>query len=357
MRSSFETREAVYFDGQSATQHTVSIQATPAGLRWSLNGQQQLIQKDELYIEDLGDGHAVVQQRNSEAYFKILDTDIRAWQDLGYPGSYKKSRRQALSLGLCLAVACGTILGLLYMALTPFSFWVAKKVPYSIEQNLFQSVVLHFLEDDICRHEAAEAALNGYKNQLLEQVDPELKEIVQVTIVDWDMANAFALPGGKIVFTKAALEAPEEQIRAVLAHEIAHVHERHVLGGYIKATLFSGLAALLAGDYVNGIVIDPASVANIIELGFSRDIEREADHIALQYLDQVGWDHQPLADFLAALTEDTEEDASSWLQFASTHPATSERTEYISSYKRQHPIVKVGEKPWPEGELICPPAD
>lgn len=347
-------QDASYFDGQSAEEKAVRLAATPHGIRFVLSRQSAQISKGDVSIEDQGEGVLRIRVSDSGAYFILRSTSPRAWQEAGFPGRYKKNFRQALLYASSLLAAVGILGGLFYHSLTPFSSWLAQKVPFDIEQKMFQSVVMHIIGSDACENPEVQTSLNHYKDQILSQVDPELAPKIVVSIVDWPDKNAFALPGGRVVFTKAALRAKPEEIVAVLAHEIAHVRERHVLGSYIKATVFTWFMAVLAGDYLNGIVIDPAVVTQLIQLGFSRDVEREADQLALEYLDQSGFQHDPLASFLEKLLDESEAESSDLVSFLSTHPAVKERAATIRSYQRR--FTQQTERvvmDWSQGPITC----
>ena len=180
-------------------------------------------------------------------------------------------------------------------------------------------------------------ALNRLKDKLLSEDSKDLKEHIQVSVVNWDEKNAFALPGGHILMTKALISgASKEQALGVLAHEVAHVKQRHVLGEYVRGTLFSWGFALIIGDYTSGLVVDPAFLENVIQLSFSRDAEAEADLVALELLDESGYDHKPLGAFLKSLSKEHDEtDDMAWF---SSHPASEERFQVISAYERQNPV-------------------
>jgi predicted Zn-dependent protease len=149
--------------------------------------------------------------------------------------------------------------------------------------------------------------------------------------------NAFALPGGFIgVNTGLILAAQSEsEVAGVLAHEIAHVTQRHIarmLQQQQQSSIVSlaALAAALLLSRVNTQATEAAiafSQAGAIQnqLNFTRDNEREADRVGLQTLDQAGFDPRGMAGFFERLQRATRVYESGAPSYLRTHPLTFER--------------------------------
>ncbi|MGE0310101.1 MAG: M48 family metallopeptidase [Lautropia sp.] len=151
-------------------------------------------------------------------------------------------------------------------------------------------------------------------------------------------ANAFALPGGTIVLTdelvaKAASAGGDDAILGVLAHELGHVRERHVLRHIVEASLASGLLGVIIGDFSSVLAIVPAT---LLRLSYSRAHETSADLFAIDLLRARGIPTAAMADLLEAMATPGHDrapgaDASSAdpspddAGLLSTHPATRER--------------------------------
>jgi predicted Zn-dependent protease len=119
-----------------------------------------------------------------------------------------------------------------------------------------------------------------------------------------------------------------DEIAGVLAHEIEHVTQRHVLAGFLRDAFLSGLWAVTAGDYAGMMVVDPSTAYRVASLEFSRDDEASADKGAVARLHQAGFDHAGLARFferMIAVTDATP----AWL---STHPSSKERVRALRSF-------------------------
>lgn len=143
-------------------------------------------------------------------------------------------------------------------------------------------------------------------------------------------ANALAFPAGTIVVTDGLLDLIEDddQVAAVLAHEIAHVHHRHGLYGLYRSAGIGGLLLFLGGD-LNALVEDMIIQGSVLSnLATSRSMESEADATAVPISLEAGVDPLALVEALEALTGDAGNHghAASWL---SSHPATDRRAERI----------------------------
>jgi len=149
--------------------------------------------------------------------------------------------------------------------------------------------------------------------------------------------NAFALPGGIVVMTDdmARLTKNDDQISAVLAHEIGHVRHRHGLRLGLQAAGVAALSAALLGDAVSitSLVVTLPTV--LLQTGYSRDFETEADDYAFQRLRSVGISPRAFAEVMELFQKHFEgrskgkrkapgEEA---LDYVSTHPATARRIE------------------------------
>lgn len=158
-------------------------------------------------------------------------------------------------------------------------------------------------------------------------------------IVQDPSINAFAGPGGYIgVHTGLILAARNEsELAGVMAHEIAHVTQRHLLRAYEAAnqlslpTAAATIAAILLGAATRsdaGIAAASAIQAGSIQyqLDFTRANEKEADRIGIQTLARSGIDPYGMPSFFERLYQSTRlYGAASIPEFLSTHPVTSDR--------------------------------
>ena len=151
-------------------------------------------------------------------------------------------------------------------------------------------------------------------------------------LVDYREVNAFALPGGPVWLHRGILHAAgnESQVAGVLAHEIAHIAQRHAASQLTKATMANwglGLLGAVLGNSVGAGAAQMAAgfLANGVFLKFSRDDEREADRVGLQILRKAGWDPRGMVELFDVLRREARRDPASVEVFFSSHPAPQDR--------------------------------
>lgn len=157
-------------------------------------------------------------------------------------------------------------------------------------------------------------------------------------VLDTDAVNAFAAPGGFVHITKGALAnlKTESELAGVLAHEITHVTERHTVRAIQKGKLVQmGADETVAGNSaLMGKLVDKAY--EVVESGFGRGEELEADEKGVVLANSVGYAPQGLVGFLNMLIERNKAGSDRNGLFAS-HPETKERidrlTKQIASQK------------------------
>ncbi|BCS32859.1 peptidase M48 [Luteitalea sp. TBR-22] len=165
------------------------------------------------------------------------------------------------------------------------------------------------------------------------------------SVADYRELNAFALPGGPVWVHRGVLEAAdaEAQLAGVLAHEIAHISERHAAQQITKGTVANGLLGLLGaivGDRGAGAAaaqVAAGVTANSFMLKFSRDDEREADREGVGLLQRAGYDPRGLLEFMQVLARQEGRSPGSVAQFLSTHPAPASRVRELSQLVARAP--------------------
>jgi len=200
---------------------------------------------------------------------------------------------------------------------------------------------------------------NYYLNllgQILAQASdmPETFGGYHFLILDSDEINAFAAPGGLIFVTRGLLRCAkhEDALAAVLAHEIGHVQHKHGLQSIKKSRLSSALTtiaikgieaktegslATLAGIFQDSITDITTTMVNN---GYSRSFEREADKASVTILQRVGYDPNGLIDILRIMEERLDPNGK---DFAKTHPSPASRIADIQEFIGDYVEVKTPE--------------
>lgn len=152
-------------------------------------------------------------------------------------------------------------------------------------------------------------------------------------IVDEDIINAFALPGGFIYIYRGALASMdnEAQLAAVLAHEMGHVAARHSVKQIQKSQIYSILASILLKDEKQSIQELSNIAANLVFLGYSRTAEFEADELGVHFSYQAGYDPKGMLEFFEKLKQKGKEDPSKLTLLLRTHPLTADRIAKVES--------------------------
>jgi Zn-dependent protease with chaperone function len=143
-------------------------------------------------------------------------------------------------------------------------------------------------------------------------------------------ANAFALPGGPVVITDALvrLAQSDDQIAAVLAHEIGHVHYRHGLRLGLQAAGLAALTVALLGDATSITSLATTLPAALLQSGYSRELETEADDYAFERMKEIGLPPRAFAEMMRLLEKDRQAKSGGAASgYLSTHPATAKRIE------------------------------
>lgn len=189
--------------------------------------------------------------------------------------------------------------------------------------------------------------IHGYINQLGEsiarRVDPRGLDYT-FYVVNAKGVNAFAVPGGYIYVNRGLIEraANESELAGVLAHEIAHVVERHSVEQLQKAQNANLMASVLYGVLLQR---PPSGVEQVgiqvggsaIFAGYSRDAERESDVEGVKYLVATGIDPRGMPSFFHKLMEERQRSPSTVEQWFSTHPLTEERIQLVEQQINAYP--------------------
>lgn len=149
-------------------------------------------------------------------------------------------------------------------------------------------------------------------------------------------ANAFALPSGKVIMTDELVDLADNdlEIRGVLVHEIAHVTKRHSLRSLYQGAGVFLMISILAGDVSGLASLATAFPTVILNSGYSRNFEREADEVAGKYLRNDPEKTKPLRDILEKLTN-SKSGSSGTPGFLATHPGTDERIKNLQAIETQ----------------------
>jgi Zn-dependent protease with chaperone function len=357
-----------YFDGLSAKKQAVTVRLSPRQMTLILHNGQSLAwnyadlcrnsasrsNNPPFHLEhittELKDVRTESLTVDDEAFLANLN-EISA---IPLHSSLKQAKRSRhVALVLAILVIPLFLYGLGEVVVPALSDRMAMQVPVSWEEKLGQTVLESFpkavapMPDQV-----KEKALHAIVDRLL-QSRPDQPYRIQVYISPFEMVNAIALPGGRIIVFQGLLnlaESPEE-LAGVLAHEIQHVLLRHSTRGIIRGLISEILRSLMIGD-MNGSMDMVLNVAGELEgLSHSRNMEREADRHGMEMILTVGIDPNGMVRMFEKLGEqeklltqgekgkksDSENDSSSWTEYLSTHPAGRDRVDLLKKQVAMSP--------------------
>lgn len=205
----------------------------------------------------------------------------------------------------------------------------------------------------LCEAPGGRAALDRLTQRLL---PPDaLPDVVQVHVLDHEMVNAFALPGGFVVLFRGLIDAAEspDQLAAVLAHELGHVDSRDPTRHALRSAGSIGVLGLLFGDFAGGAAV-LFLAERLISAQYTQEAETSADGFAHDMLNRAGISPAALGDLFGSLAEERGDPEGLIAHFLS-HPRLADRvraakaaTEPGRSYTPAMPAAD-----WAALQAIC----
>lgn len=261
--------------------------------------------------------------------------------------SNASSRR--LIIGLCVAILL--LLVIAYYGIIYAGRAAVSALPVSVDEQIGD---LAYKQIDLGGPKVDDPAINEPLQALLkrlEAADPEDPFTYQLDVIESETVNAFALPGGRMVLLTGLLRAADNpsQVAGVIAHEMAHITERHGIQGIARSVGLIVAVEILIGD-AGGLVVLGAEIAHFAaENSYSRDQEAEADYVGVERLYKAGIDPQSLAQFFLILDNETKDmpDIPEWM---STHPEHAARIDaiekQIASFQKKEYTPAISDEDW-----------
>lgn len=207
---------------------------------------------------------------------------------------------------------------------------VAQALPVSVDERLTEGTLTLLDEHILSPSDLEEETKQRLQYKFLEMVKNSQDEHhYQLLFRRGVGPNALALPSGHIVVTDELIEIADtdEEVLAVLAHEIGHVVHEHGLRSILQTSAVALLLTAVTGDVGSASGFAAAMPIILLETNYSRKFELEADQFALKYMRTHKIDTMHFATILQKITGDDEESDASAFSYLSTHPATFERIQ------------------------------
>lgn len=175
----------------------------------------------------------------------------------------------------------------------------------------------------LCEEPEGRAALAKMEQTLAAHVDLDLP--LTVHVLDHKMVNAFALPGGHVVFMRGLIEDAEtaEEVAAVFAHEMGHVVSRDPTRHALRSAGSIGVLGLLFGDFAGGALV-LLLTEQLIEAQYSQSAETKADQFAYDALQNAGIAPSAIGEMFERMLE-KHADAEGISAHFLSHPKMAER--------------------------------
>lgn len=170
-------------------------------------------------------------------------------------------------------------------------------------------------------------------------------------VMDQEVINAFAAPGGVIALHSGLilLAETQDEVAGVLSHEIAHITQLHMYRAFEKGKTMNILAMLAMlgvilasggdSDAISGAVVGAQAMAAQAQINFTRHNEVEADRVGIRTLAASGYDPQGMADFFQKMSQQTRANGEGPPEFLRTHPVSVNRI--AEAEDRIHNLPKV----------------
>ncbi len=197
--------------------------------------------------------------------------------------------------------------------------------------------------------------LNAYVQSIGQSLTPHTHRphlAYQFAVLDTPVVNAFAVPGGYIYVTRGilALMGSEAELAVVLGHELGHINARHSVHRMSEMMIVQ--IGLAAGSVLSETFAEISGLAGVgvqlLFLKYSRDDERQADTLGIEYSRKASYNPAEMVAFFSSLEKMGDLSGGKALPgFLSTHPLTSERIDRVREMIHENDReLEVGERPY-----------
>ncbi|MCG9680571.1 M48 family metallopeptidase [Vibrio sp. Isolate24] len=323
--------DGVAFPPRSSERHPAKLDVTQANAL-SLRVEGQIISCDQQYAEiSVPVGNLPVRFKFPDGWVFVVErtTEVSHWLERNRRSSAIDKMEANWFAWLLSAVVCiGVVLGSYFYVLPWTSDKVANAIPDYVAVALGDKVLESFdnswQESELSQQE--QQAIRQRVAQHVTQLEA-LPYPIEVVFRSSELgANAFALPGGKIVLLDdlVTLAENEQQLDSIILHELGHVHHRHMMKRLVHSSLLSVGIALLTGES-SGVVDNLAGVGVFfLSNGHSREAEIEADVYAIQAMQAIYGSSAPMAEMFELFRQQGELEIPEWM---STHPDFKHRID------------------------------
>lgn len=258
-----------------------------------------------------------------------------------------------VGLGVILAFVALLALGVYFRS--PIANAIVNKIPFSAEKEIADKIFARKKKN--LEPTPADKTLAEVARPLLE-VDSKWNGLLTVHISSGTEVNAYATIGGHIFMQRGLIEkmTTVEELLGVLAHEMTHAKERHVARSVFQGLGLFMLVQVLLGDVTGIVAVLADQGAPLLMYQHSRELESEADRLAVDDLIKAKIDPRGLVGALKILDQESKKQLAempggdaleklSKLELWSTHPEMERRISELSQYIEKHNDLLIDIKP------------
>ncbi len=336
---------AQYYDGQTSKAYPIEVIFHCNHLQLSGSGINRLIPVNTLsFSHPVGTSIAIIFGPDDE---EIHTTDIKSFDQVSKsvaPSHIENlhrflETRYSYAIG-ALIFSIAFIAAGLRWGLPAFALIVANLLPADLEKMMGDQSLRIFDKTMMATSEISQEHQAGLQNKLsaicIQQKCPDYT--LHFRKSDYIGANAFALPAGDIIINDDLIKLAnnDEEILSVLFHELGHVEYQHSLRLTIQSAGAAALLVVITGD-ISTISDFAAGLPSLLmQSGYQRDMEREADAHALQMLKTACIKPSHFADIMTRLSKkagETKSEENSWRNLLNSHPGTQSRIKAFGMSK------------------------
>lgn len=265
------------------------------------------------------DSNALLVIDDADALFALVPAATRV-------RSGHRARRD-LPLPIWIGGALASVLLLVFVILPQLASLLAPQIPQSWQARIGDQVLVIATAMLTKKDGNAQCQAPDGKTALdrLAVLMPPTGTAPRLRVIESDLPNAFALPGGHIVLTSALIDmAPgPDAVLGVVGHELGHVVHGHAMERVMRYGLVSSLISLVVGDFGGGFLA--VAVSQMAEAGFSQEQERQADAFAIDIMGQGNFTTQGMAVLFQRMLDKYPHADGVLARWMGSHPELSER--------------------------------
>lgn len=350
--------QARYFDGKVLGDRQVDIIRDGDRLRFEVGSIEHVWPLTKLEVEPLGRDVRLSCKTERDARLVLSAQD---WRNLSgaFAGELvrRRERGRAWLLSTLVCIAASTLL-FVFVGVPAASGPLARRTPPELETRLGDNLDRQmggFMPP--CEGEEGQRILAELGTQIASGTDSPFD--IRVQAVQAPMVNAMALPGGRIWVTDDLIREARsaDELSAVIAHEIAHVKQRHVMQAVYRSL---GIGMVLDAVVGGGSGAGQQAVilaGNATELSYGRRDETEADAHGQALLHAQGLSSRGMASFFEHMEESSgREMEDRATEFASSHPNTHRRAAVARAAERPGRSA-LTEEQWARVRATCSAVD